>query len=83
MCVVWWSGEKKDKRGGVGILLRQDLAKDVVEVERMSLRVMRIKKILDRKVCHILCTTRTSEEEKAEFEEYWSTALKGFRRQIY
>jgi len=23
----WWSGEKKDKRSGVGILLKEDLAK--------------------------------------------------------
>jgi len=33
--------EKKDKRVGVGIMFREDLAKDVVEVQRMSARVMR------------------------------------------
>jgi len=34
-----WSGEKKEKRGGLEIMLREDLAKDVVEVQRMSSRV--------------------------------------------
>jgi exonuclease III len=67
----WWSGEKKDKRGGIGILLREDLVKDVVEVQRMSSRIMSIKLILSGKVCHVVSAYAPqggrSEEEKAEF----------------
>jgi len=63
-------------------MLREDLAKDVVEVQRMSSRVMSITMILDRKVCHVVSfyapQRGRSEEEKAEFWEYWMTALGGF-----
>jgi len=44
---------------------REDLAKDVVEVQRMSSRVMSIKMILDRNVCHVCTQGGRSEEEKA------------------
>jgi hypothetical protein len=67
----WWSGEKKEKRGGVGILLRGDLEKDVVEVQRMSSRIMSIKMILGGKVCHVVSSYAPQggrpEEEKVEF----------------
>jgi len=50
---------------------REDLAKDVVEVQRMSSRVMSIKMILDRKVCHVVSSCAPqggrSDEEMAEF----------------
>ena len=31
----WWSREKK-KRGDLGILVREDLVKDVIKVERIA-----------------------------------------------
>ena len=36
---LWWSGEK-DKIGGVGILVREDLCMNVVEINKISDRVM-------------------------------------------
>jgi len=52
-------------------MLREDLAKDIVEIQRMSSRVMSINMMLDRKVCHVVSSYAPqggrSEEEKAEF----------------
>ena len=36
---LWWSGNE-DKIGGVGILVREDLCMNVVEMNRISYRVM-------------------------------------------
>ena len=40
-----WMGEKY-KRGGVGILIREELEKDIVEVKRITTRIIKIKLIL-------------------------------------
>jgi len=72
-------GEKKGKRGGVGIMLREDLAKDVVEVQRMSSRVMSIKMILDRK-SHLMHHKDGGERKRRLsfgklFAQNWVTSL--------
>ena len=36
---LWWSGNE-DKIGGVGILVREDLCMNVMEINRISDRVM-------------------------------------------
>ena len=57
----------EEGQGGVGILLKEDLVKDVVEVQRMSSRIMSIKMILGGKVCHVVSSYApqggTSEEK--------------------
>jgi len=64
------TGEKHQRRG-VGIMLRKDLVKDVVEVQRMSSRVKNIQMTLGGKVCQVVSSYapqgRRSEEEKKDF----------------
>jgi len=74
--------EKKDKRGDVGIMLREDLAKDVVEVQWLSSRVRSIKMILDRKVCHVVLSYTPQggrSEEKTVCQVVSSCAPQGGR----
>ena len=51
---LWWSGS--DARfGGVGILVKEEISRNVVEVRRKSDRVMTIVITLDREVMRIIC----------------------------
>jgi hypothetical protein len=67
---LWWSGEKQ-KRGGVGVLVREDLVEDVIEVIRISARIMKIKMVIGNKVWHIFSVyapqVGRAEEEKEAF----------------
>ena len=48
----WCSGEKT-KRRGVGIPIREDLVVDVIQVERINSRIMKIKIVMGKKVGNI------------------------------
>ena len=48
-----WIGEK-DKRGGVGILIREELEKEIVEVKRISTRIIKVKLILGENLMHVI-----------------------------
>ena len=51
---LWWSGNE-DKIGGVGILVREYLCMNVVEVNRISDRVIVVVIIFAKKVVRIVC----------------------------
>ena len=51
---LWWSGNE-DKIGGVGILVREDLCMNVVEINRISDRVMVVVIIFGKEVVRIVC----------------------------
>ena len=51
---LWWSGNE-DKIGGVGILVREDSCMNVVEINRISDRVMVVVIIFGEKVVRIVC----------------------------
>ena len=51
---LWWSGNE-DKIGGVGVLVREDLCMNVVEINRISDRVMVVVIIFGKKVVRIVC----------------------------
>ena len=61
-----WMGEK-DKRGGVGILIRKELEKEIVEVKR----IIKIKLILEGNRMHVISAYAPqgvkTQEEKDEF----------------
>ena len=69
----WWSGEKKDKRGGVGLLVREDLVQDVMEIQRLTTRIMSIKMLVGRKILQVFSVYAPQggrpQEEKEEFWE--------------
>ena len=52
---LWWS-DNEDKIGGVGILVREDLCMNVVEINRISDRVMVVVIIFGKKVVRIVCS---------------------------
>ena len=47
-----WMGE--DKRGGVGILIREELEKEIVEVQRITTRIIRIKFVIGGNLMHVI-----------------------------
>ena len=51
---LWWSGNNAGF-GGVGILVKEEISGNVVEVRRKSDRVMAIAVTLDRVVMRIIC----------------------------
>ena len=51
---LWWSGNE-DKIGCVGILVRENLCMNVVEINRISDRVMVVVIIFCKKVLRIVC----------------------------
>lgn len=67
---LWWSGNTNGV-GGVGILVRRDLEEDIVEVERFSPRIMKVRMVMGRRVVHILLVyapqVGLQDEEKEEF----------------
>ena len=69
---LWWSGNE-DKIGGIGILVREDLCMNVVEINRISDRVMVVVIIFGKKVVRIVCAYAPqggrSMSEKEKFYE--------------
>ena len=67
---LWWSGEKS-KRGGVGIMVKEDLEGHVMEVNRVNSRIMYIKMVVGAQKINIFSLyapqAGRTEEEKAEF----------------
>ena len=45
-----WKGENY-KRGGVGILIREELEKEIVEVKRIITRIIKIKMVMEENLC--------------------------------
>jgi exonuclease III len=68
----WYSGNK-DGTNGVGILMKQELAEKVIEVERYSDRMMKVKMVIGRVVYEIFSVyapqTGRPAQEKMEFWE--------------
>ncbi|KAK3876473.1 hypothetical protein Pcinc_018758 [Petrolisthes cinctipes] len=69
---LWWSGEKK-KVGGVGILVRENLVVDVIQVERINARIIKIKIIMERKVANIFSVYAQVGRPEEEKEAFWGT----------
>ena len=70
---LWWSGNE-DNIGGVGILVREDLRMNVVEINRILDRVMVVVIIFGKKVVRIVCAYapqcgRSMSEKKKFYEE--------------
>ena len=67
-----WAGEE-ERRGGVGIFVKEDLLEDVVEVRRRSARVMAMSLIIGGRYCHVFSVygpqSGKSQEEKDRFFE--------------
>ena len=51
---LWWIGNS-DGMGGVGVQVKEELCKNVVEVRRKSDRVMTIVMTLEEEVVRIMC----------------------------
>jgi exonuclease III len=49
----WWSGEK-DRVGGAGVLARDEFVEQVIEVERITPRIMKVKKVIENNVGNII-----------------------------
>ena len=52
-CKFWYNSSSSGTNGD-GILVRQELAEDVIEVERISDRIMRIKIVFSTKIYNIV-----------------------------
>jgi exonuclease III len=69
----YWKGQK-DAQGGVGILLKAELAKDVIEVKRLSARVIVVRLLISNGTLSVISAYAPQvgrpDEEKAEF---WRT----------
>ena len=51
---LWWCGND-DKTGGVGILVKEELCENVVEVRRRCDRVMAIGLVFEEEVVRVIC----------------------------
>ena len=68
---LWYSGNS-DGEHGVGIMVRDDLADDVIEVERSDNRMMKIKMVLGRKLVQIFSIyAPQSGRSVQEKEQFW------------
>ena len=67
---LWWSGET-DRAGGVGVLVREERMGDVVEVSRVTPRIMKIKMVLGKMLVQIYSVYAPQvgrpQEEKDDF----------------
>ena len=71
-CKLWWS-EKGDGVGGVGVMVKEELGKNVVEVRRVSDRVMTLV-VLEQVVLRLICgyapqSGRRFEEKQSFYDE--------------
>ena len=60
---LWWSGNE-DRIGGVGILVREDLCMNVVEIHKISDRVMVVVIIFGKKVVRIFALMLHNVEDR-------------------
>ncbi len=78
---LWWAGEKKGARGGVGILVREEFVQNVMEIRRITPRIIAIKIVIGGKLFHILSVyapqSGRPEEEKEEFWEKLDDSIGG------
>ena len=51
---LWWSG-KRDTVGGVGVMVKKELCEQVVEVRRLSDRVMTVVVVFEQDVLRLIC----------------------------
>ena len=62
---------EKDKRSGVGILIREEFEKEIVEVKRITTRIIKIKLVLEGNLMHVISAYPPQggkmQEEKEEF----------------
>ena len=67
---LWWSGET-DRAGGVGVLVREEHMGDVVEVSRVTPRIMKIKMVFGKMLVHVYSVYAPQvgrpQEEKDDF----------------
>ena len=77
---LWWSGGK-DSRSGVGVLLREELMKNVIEVKRTNDRLMQVKMVWGKKIAHFFSVYAPQqgrpEEEKQQFREQLEDEISG------
>ena len=65
---------EKDKRGGVGILIREELEKEIVEVKRITTRIIKIKLILGGNLMQVISAISYAPQGgkmQEEKEEFW------------
>ena len=74
----------------VGIFIKYELAKDVIEVERFGERMMKVKMVIGKTLYHIFSVyapqVGRSEDEKAEFWEgldYKVVGCRGRRNSLW
>ena len=70
---LWWSGNS-DGRGGVRVLVKEELCEKVVEVRRRSDRVKTVLMVLEEEVLRIICVYgpqrgRTAAEKEHFFDD--------------
>ena len=51
---LWWSGNR-DEVGGVGVMVKEELCDDVVEVKRVSDRVMTLVVVFEEDLLRFIC----------------------------
>ena len=68
----WWSGGE-EKRNGVGILLKEELVENVINIERYGDRIMKVVLVMGGRLVHIFSLYAPQqgrpEEEKRQFRE--------------
>ena len=68
----WWSGSEEG-RNGVGIMVKEGLVEEVIEVKRLDDRMMKIAMLCGRKILHVFSVYAPqqgrSDEQKREFLE--------------
>ena len=75
---LWWSGNE-DKIGGVGIIVREDLCMNFVEINRISDRVMVVVNIFCKKVVRIVCTYAPQcGRSMSEKEKFYGKMARGY-----
>ena len=71
-CKLLYSGADENGRGGVGIVLNSKLKEDLVEVERKSSRIMRIKIMLSQEVLNVVSAYAPQAGcDDVEKERFW------------
>ena len=74
----WWSGSE-GRANGVGIMVRESLIEEVIDVKRFDDRMMKIAMVCGRKILHVFSVYAPQqgrpEEEKREFLEKLSDRI--------
>ena len=58
----WWSGSMEG-RNGVGNMVKEDLAEEVIEVKRLDDRMMKIAMVCGRKILHVFSVYAAQQED--------------------